>query len=199
MNVVSVRINGMEYNLKGDEQAEYLLKVAAYVDRKVKDIMDKNYMLNTSSASVLSAINIVDDLFKSQRECKRLSDYSSEMENKDKLNEGQIEELKRQLKHLELNNSELQQRIKESISKEVFSEKEDELEKVKKEFDLMEDAAQKYVEKNSILKAENKELKFQLHSSKYKIMDLQNKLMESQINFVKEKKLNNGPLIKPER
>lgn len=198
MNVVSVRINGMEYHLRGEEQAEYLHKVAAYVDKKIKDVLDKNCMLNMSSASVLSAINIVDDLFKSQMSYIKLSDFASELENKTKLNEEQIEELKRQIKQLAVNNSELQQRAQESINKDVFKEKEEELEKIKKELELIEEAAQKYVEKNSILKAENKELKFQLHSSKYKVMDLQSKLMESQINFVKEKKLNDGPLIKSE-
>mgnify|MGYP000945613319 FL=1 len=68
MNVVSVRINGVEYNLKGEEQEEYLLKAAGYVDKKIKAVMEKNCMLNTSSAAVLSALNIVDDLFKSQKD-----------------------------------------------------------------------------------------------------------------------------------
>ncbi|MBY6925451.1 cell division protein ZapA, partial [Clostridium botulinum] len=33
-----------------------------------------------------------------------------------------------------------------------------------------------------------KELKFQLQSSKYKVLDLEKKLMDSQLNLVKEKK-----------
>ena len=189
--MVSVKINGMEYHLKGEEQAEYLHKVASYVDNKIKNILDKNPMLNMSSASVLSAINIVDDLFKSRMACKKYSDIASELESKNKLNEEQIEELKRQIKQLAVNNSELQQRAKESINKDVFKEKEEELGKISKELSLLEEAAQKYVEKNSLLKAENKELKFQLNSSKYKVMDLQSKLMDSQINYVKEKKMNN--------
>ena len=192
--MVSVKINGMEYHLKGEEQAEYLHKVASYVDNKIKNILDKNPMLNMSSASVLSAINIVDDLFKSRVACKKYSDLASELESKNKLNEEQIEELKRQIKQLAVNNSELQQRAKESINKDVFKEKEEELGKISKELSLLEEAAQKYVEKNSLLKAENKELKFQLNSSKYKVMDLQSKLMDSQINYAKEKKINNEKL-----
>ena len=192
--MVSVKINGMEYHLKGEEQAEYLHKVASYVDNKIKNILDKNSMLNMSSASVLSAINIVDDLFKSRMACKKYSDLASELESKNKLNEEQIEELKRQIKQLVVNNSELQQRAKEGINKDVFKEKEEELGKISKELSLLEEAAQKYVEKNSLLKAENKELKFQLNSSKYKVMDLQSKLMDSQINYAKEKKINNEKL-----
>ena len=196
MNMVSVKINGVEYNLKGEEQIEYLNKVAKYADKKIKNIMDKNCMLNTSSAAVLSAINIVDDLFKSQTEYIKISDYANELENDNKQCEKQIKELKSQLKHLVLDNSELLQEIEESINKDVLLEKEEELEKIKNELNLMKEAAQKYVEKNNILKAENKELKFQLRSSNYKVMDLQNKLMESQINYAKEKKLNNIPLTK---
>lgn len=196
MNVVSVKIYGMEYNLKGEEQEEYLHKVAGYVDKKIKNIMDKNCMLNMSSAAVLSAINIVDDLFKIKMEYIKLSDYTKEQENINKECEEQIAELKNQIKLLELKNSELQQDLKESINVETLDEKEEELEKIKNELNLMEDAAQRYVEKNNILKAENKELKFQLHTSKYKVMDLKNKLTESQINFAREKKINNSPPIK---
>lgn len=191
MNMVSVRINGVEYHLKGEEQVEYLHKVASYVDNKIKNVLDKNCMLNMSSASVLSAINIVDDLFKSRMACKKFSDIAGELESKNKLNEEQIEELQRQIKQLAINNSELQQRAKESINRDVFKEKEEELDKTKSELVLLEETAQKYVEKNSLLKAENKELKFQLNSSKYKVMDLQSKLMTSQISYVKEKKMNN--------
>lgn len=36
MNTVTVKINGMEYNLKGKEDDEYLLKVSEYVDVNLK-------------------------------------------------------------------------------------------------------------------------------------------------------------------
>ena len=57
----------------------------------------------------------------------------------------------------------------------------------------MEETAEKYVEKNNQLKAENKEARFNLQTTKYKVLDLQNKLMESQINVAKEKKAKNIP------
>ena len=41
MNVVSVKINGVVYNLKGEENQDYLLKVAKYADQKMKDITAK--------------------------------------------------------------------------------------------------------------------------------------------------------------
>lgn len=53
--------------------------------------------------------------------------------------------------------------------------------------ELMEKTAKKYMEENNKIKIQNKELKFQLQSSKYKVLDLE-KLMDSQLTLAKEKK-----------
>ncbi|MCS4455956.1 hypothetical protein JTT00_17950 [Clostridium botulinum] len=39
--------------------------------------------------------------------------------------------------------------------------------------ELMEKTAKKYMEENNKIKIQNKELKFQLQSSKYKVLDLE--------------------------
>ena len=62
MNTVTVKINGMEYNLKGKEDDEYLLKVSEYVDGKFKEVSSNNNKLSISSVAVLSALNIADEL-----------------------------------------------------------------------------------------------------------------------------------------
>lgn len=64
MNTVTVIINDVEYNLRGKEDEKYLLDVAAYVDTKIKEISGTNKKLSTSSAAVLTAVNIADELFK---------------------------------------------------------------------------------------------------------------------------------------
>jgi len=186
MNVVSVKINGVVYNLKGEENEEYLLKVAKYADKKMRDITTKNQLLSTSSAAVLSAVNIADELFKALEEC-------SELKKSSRTHENEIAELKSQLSYMEQSSSELAQRLENSIDADLLSKKESELEKIKNELALMEEAAQKYIEKNNQLKAENKELRFNLQTTKYKVLDLQNKLMESQINVAKEKKAKTIP------
>lgn len=61
---IIVRIAGNEYNLCGEESAEYMQRVALYVDRKTAEIMKANHTLSTSMASVLTAINITDEMFK---------------------------------------------------------------------------------------------------------------------------------------
>lgn len=63
-NKVSVRIAGNEYTVCGYESAEYMQRVALYVDQKTSEIMQANHTLSTSMASVLTAINVVDEMFK---------------------------------------------------------------------------------------------------------------------------------------
>lgn len=186
MNVVSVKINGVVYNLKGEESEEYLQKVSKYADKKIREINSKNQLLSISSAAVLSAVNIADELFKAMEEC-------SELKKSNRMYENELEELKRKISFMEQSNSELVQRLENSIDADLLSKTEAELEKVKNEMSLMEETAQKYVEKNNQLKAENKEARFNLQTTKYKVLDLQNKLMESQINVAKEKKAKNIP------
>jgi len=186
MNVVSVKINGVVYNLKGEESEEYLQKVSKYADKKIREITSKNQLLSISSAAILSAVNIADELFKAMEEC-------SELKKSNRMYENELEELKKQLSFMKQSNSELVQRLENSIDADLLSKTEAELEKVKNEMSLMEETAQKYVEKNNQLKAENKEVRFNLQTTKYKVLDLQNKLMESQINVAKEKKAKNIP------
>jgi len=65
-NKVVVRIAGNEYILCGSESPEYIQKIAMMVDRKLRDITCKNHLLSTSMASVLTAVNMADELVKTQ-------------------------------------------------------------------------------------------------------------------------------------
>lgn len=193
MNIVTVKINGIEYNLKGEEQEEYLHKVASYVDKKVKSVLENNKKLSTSSAAILSAINIVDDMFKIHKKYDELLKEVQQLEKTQSTYEDQLQLLKKQLQHMEEYNSELQLKLKSNGTEET-EKKEEEITTLKNEMEIMKETAQKYMKENSKLKSENKEFKFQIQSAKYKIIDLQHKLMENQINLAKEKKQNN-PLL----
>ncbi|WP_242949504.1 cell division protein ZapA [Clostridium pasteurianum] len=74
MSSVTVRVNNKEYKLKGDEREEYLHAVATYVDKKIKNIMENNSKLSTAEASILTALNLADDLFKAGYYNEELSD-----------------------------------------------------------------------------------------------------------------------------
>lgn len=65
-NKVCVRIAGNEYIICGNEPPEYIQRVALYVDRKTTEIMKANHTLSTSMASVLTAINVADEMFKNK-------------------------------------------------------------------------------------------------------------------------------------
>jgi cell division protein ZapA len=186
MNVINVNINGMEYNLKGQESEEYLHKVARHVDKKLQGIMKGNPKLSISSAAVLTAINAADDMFKCDAAYEELQQDVDKLAETEKTLRQEIESLKKQLKFLEDYNAELQQKIKSSSFVDV--------DKLNTQLQLMEESAKKYAEENRVLKENNKDLRFQLHSYKYKTMDLQNKLVENGIKLAKAKKVSN-PLL----
>lgn len=194
MNIVTVKINGSEYNLKGDEREEYLHKVAGYVDKKIADVLRKNNRLSISDASVLSALNIVDEKFKADDYNETLKKEVEEAKKAEEILQAQVEDLKRHIKNLEEYNAELQSKLESTKSGEYIKQVEEEGKSLREELDVLKETSKKYLKEKSDLKAENKELKFQVQSSKYKIMDLQNRLIENQIDLVKIKKKEN-PLL----
>ncbi|MBV4440076.1 cell division protein ZapA [Clostridium tyrobutyricum] len=191
MNVVTVIINGIEYNLKGDEQEEYLHRISTYVDKKVKNILENNNKLSTSSAAILSAVNVADDMFKTKERNERL--------------EQEIQKLKKiqtayenKLKQTQEFNTKLEQRLKNYEENTHQEEDEDKIKKLQKEIEMTKNAAEDYVKENTKLKFENKESRFKIQTLKYKLIDLQNKLQENQINLAKERKRKN-PLLKDKK
>src|SRR5262249_17190606 len=73
-NVVQVQIFGHSYTIRGEANQEYIVDVAAYVDRKMREITDKLPVASLSKVAVLASLNIADELFKerAQREAQRV-------------------------------------------------------------------------------------------------------------------------------
>lgn len=65
---VTVRINGSEYTLKGDGSEAYLYSIAGYVDKMLKDVLGSNPKHSNTSAAVLTALTVTDELFKTNQE-----------------------------------------------------------------------------------------------------------------------------------
>ena len=61
-----VKICGKEYVMAGYESEEYIHRVAIYVDRKMASLKSQYVNLNPNTLSVLTAINVADDLLKLQ-------------------------------------------------------------------------------------------------------------------------------------
>lgn len=70
-NRVVVDIYGEEYIIKGDATQEYITMIAKYVDKKMRQIANRDPRLSPTKVAVLVALNITDELSKLQ------SDYDS--------------------------------------------------------------------------------------------------------------------------
>lgn len=63
---VEVKINNAEYVLLTNEPEEYVQRVALLVNKRMAQLLEGNRTLSTAMAAVLTAINIADDLLKSE-------------------------------------------------------------------------------------------------------------------------------------
>lgn len=67
-----VSIMGQEYRVKGTEPEEYVKQLAAYVDKKLRQIMQKNPQLPLTKAAILLAMNLADEYHKLQEDYETL-------------------------------------------------------------------------------------------------------------------------------
>jgi cell division protein ZapA len=78
---VKVNIYGNEYSIMGEAEPEYILKLAEYIDTKMKEIGKSVTSGNTAQVAILAALNIADEYFQLQN---IKSDVTGEMEQKTK-------------------------------------------------------------------------------------------------------------------
>lgn len=64
-NRVTVEIWGQQVTLRTQNDPEYVQRLARFVDRRMDAIAQKNPRLSTSQVALLAAINVADELFKS--------------------------------------------------------------------------------------------------------------------------------------
>ncbi len=83
-NKVSVEIFGDEYTLKSDLPANYMKKLADYVDSKMQELSQKSSSLGVHKIAILTAINLSDEIFNLRRELKRVNAKLEEEEKKRK-------------------------------------------------------------------------------------------------------------------
>ncbi len=63
-NLVQVQIFGHSYTIRGEAEQAYILEVAGYVDRKMREITEKLPVASLSKVAILASLNIADELFK---------------------------------------------------------------------------------------------------------------------------------------
>lgn len=177
MNRVTVKINGVEYNLKGKEDGKYLLDVAGYVDGKFREILANNSKLGTSSVAVLAALNIADELFKCDIEIEEVIKKKNSLEERHLTLKERLRELKEEIDQ----SSKDRASEVESLKKVIYS-MEEKVSEVHKLQDTISQLNERIVEGEKY-KSEVNELQKQLESSKDEnlklkdtIKDLENKL-----------------------
>lgn len=90
-NSTKVKIAGAEYTITGYETEEYMQKVGIYVDKKMNEIRQKCFNLDTSMIAVLTAVNIADENLKLY---DRIEDLEREIEDL-RSRQGQIQNKKK--------------------------------------------------------------------------------------------------------
>ncbi|HHV35508.1 MAG TPA: cell division protein ZapA [Syntrophomonadaceae bacterium] len=76
---VAVKIYDEEYVIKGQADPNVIEKIAAYVDRKMRLVGQKNPQLPLSKVAVLAALNIAEDFVKLHEDYNTLSKQFDEV------------------------------------------------------------------------------------------------------------------------
>ncbi len=81
MGSVDVYILGQKYTVKGDAPEEYIQKIAAFVDAKIKEVYGNAPNVTPLKASILAAMNIADELHKLKTDQDSIARHIEETAN----------------------------------------------------------------------------------------------------------------------
>lgn len=84
-NRITVKILGDEYTIRGSASPEVLQKAAAYVDRLMQEIVERNSQISRQKAAVLAALNLADELLKYRQDRQAYSEDVRERGDEDEL------------------------------------------------------------------------------------------------------------------
>ncbi|MBB6621848.1 cell division protein ZapA [Clostridium gasigenes] len=186
MNTVTVKINGMEYNLKGKENQEYLLKLAGYVDGKVREIMTNNSKLSSTAVAVLAGLNIADELFKCDKEAEDLIKKKNLLEERHLTLKERIKEIREEMdktsniKDEEINSITKVMKIMEEkvLGVNKLSEKVNLLTNELKEMDTLKSEVEKLKGQTIYYKEQLKIKKIQCEDYKENVVKLNNEIIK---------------------
>ncbi len=78
---VKVTIFGEEYPIRGFAEPEYILRVADYVDKKMREISSKSKNKSPDKIAILAALNIAGELFDLEEQKANLSSVEDRARN----------------------------------------------------------------------------------------------------------------------
>ena len=76
--MLEVEINGHRYPLRTDGDEEYVRSLAAYVDRKIREVSQSTPTVDSLKLAILAALNIADEYFQLKLEADRIDDVVTE-------------------------------------------------------------------------------------------------------------------------
>lgn len=182
-NKVYVRINGSEYTITGEEAEDYLFLISRFLDKKIRETLSANPKHSNTSAAVLAALTITDDLFKLRKENAELKDVIKEPEDK-------LEELSTEFEKIReayINVCNEYESFKQKIDKEkddvatlqnAYNELYENYMKKSEEYDNLLNESLQFQEQNSTFEKEIAELNERLR-------ELKDELLEREIQNVK--------------
>lgn len=81
---VTVKIYGQEFTIAGDKSEEEIIRIAEYVDNKMRLISRVAGDAGKGSIGILSAVNIAEEYFEAVKEAEQLRIARQQMENDSK-------------------------------------------------------------------------------------------------------------------
>ncbi len=161
----NVTIDGRNFTVIGDGSEEYVKMLASFVDGKIKEMTNKNDKLSSSMAATLAALNIADELFKSNKELESLkAEAKAPLENYSSILE-QLEVEKNKNEELTIKCNTLK----------------DEIIEAKRQYELLMKENESYKKAIEIKERELKE-------NQTMIKKLQDKIYENQMELIEVKK-----------
>lgn len=69
---VEVKIYNQTYNIRGDGNGDYILQLAEYVDRHMREVSAGTMTADSLRVAILTALNIADELYKLKQKMEQL-------------------------------------------------------------------------------------------------------------------------------
>ncbi|NLP46972.1 MAG: cell division protein ZapA [Epulopiscium sp.] len=97
-NKIEVLIGGKIYTLVGKETQEYMQNLALYINKKMDQISNSEMSkrLDTNMISILTSLNVADELFKQIEVCEQLKQEIQEKEKEVQLYQDEMGELQQE-------------------------------------------------------------------------------------------------------
>jgi cell division protein ZapA len=80
-SVVRVTIMGEDYTIRSDESSEHTKAVAAFLDGRIRDIMNAGAAVETRKAAILAALQITSELFHARKAPEEIADRLAALSN----------------------------------------------------------------------------------------------------------------------